>query len=159
MMAVIARYSLLTSMAKAEVNVSAVLEALKNVQQNTLPEAQRKAMENVCLKVEADSKKNCPPSVTGTLRASITHTVAEEEGRIVGYVGSDLDYAPYVHQGTGIYAIEGNGRKNVPWTYYDERKGEWVSTEGIKPTPFIQQAIDENREQITEYFRGVLGND
>ena len=55
-------------------------------------------MEKVCLKVEADSKKNRPPSITGNLRASITHKVVDEEdGEIAGYVGSNLDYAPYVH--------------------------------------------------------------
>ena len=59
-------------------------------------------------------------------------------------------------QGTGIYAIEGNGRKQVPWSYYDERKGEWQSTEGIKPTPFIQMAIDENMDDIINYFKGVM---
>lgn len=139
------------------VNAKEVLQALNLFKSKTLPAATREGMEKVCLKVEADSKKNCPASNTGNLRASITHEVVEEDdGEIAGYVGSNLDYAPYVHQGTGIYAIEGNGRKEVPWSYYDERKGEWQSTKGIKPTPFIQMAIDENREDIINYFEGVI---
>ena len=143
-------------MSSVLVNAKEVLQKL-NLFKQKLPERTREGMEKVCLKVEADSKKNCPPSITGNLRASITHKVVDEEdGEIAGYVGSNLDYAPYVHQGTGIYAIEGNGRKEVPWSYYDERKGEWQSTEGIKPTPFIQMAIDENMDDIINYFKGAM---
>lgn len=143
-------------MSSVLVNAKEVLQKL-NLFKQKLPERTREGMEKICLKVEADSKKNCPPSITGNLRASITHKVVDEEdGEIAGYVGSNLDYAPYVHQGTGIYAIEGNGRKEVPWSYYDERKGEWQSTEGIKPTPFIQMAIDENMDDIINYFKGVM---
>ena len=143
-------------MSSVLVNAKEVLQKL-NLFKQKLPERTREGMEKVCLKVEADSKKNCPPSITGNLRASITHKVVDEEdGEIAGYVGSNLDYAPYVHQGTCIYAIEGNGRKQVPWSYYDERKGEWQSTEGIKPTPFIQMAIDENMDDIINYFKGVM---
>lgn len=143
-------------MSRIIVNAEEVLQKL-NLFKQKMPERIREGMEKVCLKVEADSKKNCPPSITGNLRASITHKVVDEEdGEIAGYVGSNLDYAPYVHQGTGIYAIEGNGRKEVPWSYYDERKGEWQSTKGIKPTPFIQMAIDENMDDIINYFKGVM---
>ena len=142
-------------MSNVIVNAEEVLQKL-NLFKQKLPERTREGMEKVCLKVEADSKKNCP-AITGNLRASITHKVVDEEdGEIAGYVGSNLDYAPYVHQGTGIYAIEGNGRKEVPWSYYDERKGEWQSTKGIKPTPFIQMAIDENMDDIINYFKGVM---
>lgn len=143
-------------MSRVIVNAEEVLQKL-NLFKQKMPERIREGMEKVCLKVEADSKKNCPPSITGNLRASITHKVVDEEdGEIAGYVGSNLDYAPYIHQGTGIYAIEGNGRKEVPWSYYDERKGEWQSTKGIKPTPFIQMAIDENMDDIINYFKGVM---
>ncbi len=113
-------------------------------------------MEQACLAVEADSKINCPVN-DGILRESITHAVESEDGETVtGYVGSNLEYAPYVHQGTGIYAIMGNGRKAVPWTYFDSKKGEFVSTSGIEPTPFIQDAVEKNRADIIKYFGGIL---
>lgn len=123
----------------------------------TLPKEESDAMEQACLAVEADSKKNCPVA-DGTLRESITHAVEEnEDGETVsGYVGSNLEYAPYIHNGTGIFAAEGNGRKEVPWVYYDEKTGEFVSTEGIHPTPFIQDAVEKNRADIIRYFGGIL---
>lgn len=138
------------------VDSSEVTRNINTFIDTTLPNATRDGMQQVCLFIEGESKKNCPPSVTGNLRASITYTIEEEDGKIRGFVGSNLDYAPFVHQGTGIYALEGNGRKAVPWTYKDERTGEFVSTDGIEPTPFIQMAIDQNREKIMDFFKGVL---
>jgi hypothetical protein len=140
-----------------EVDTSVVEANIQKFMEQQLPKGLLEGMEKVCLKVEADSKKNCPGE-KGTLRQSITHTIEELEDGIMGYVGSNLEYAPYVHQGTGIYAKEGNGRKEVPWKYKDA-EGEWHATEGIKPKPFIQDAIDENRDAIIEFFKGVMGND
>ena len=96
------------------------IENLEKFINNTLPEGLEEALKKAVLKVEADSKKNCPVD-DGILRASIQSDVEKEnKNTISGYVGSNVDYAPYVHQGTGIYAKDGNGRKNVPWVYVDD---------------------------------------
>lgn len=73
------------------------------------------AMKDACMLVERDAKLNAPVGKTGELRNSITSEWNAEEGRI----GTNLFYAPYVHQGTGIYAINGDGRQDVPWRYQD----------------------------------------
>lgn len=140
---------MITADSEALENELAELVAVK------LPARLKEAMEKACLVVEADAKNNAP-SVDGTLRASITHSVESEDDSVIGYVGSNLDYAPYVHQGTGIFALMGNGRKQVPWTYYDAKRGEFVSTSGIEPHPFIQEAIEKNRAGIIDYFGGLL---
>lgn len=106
----------------------------------------REGMENACLIVEHDAKEDCPVN-DGILRQSITHSVELEGNNFVGYIGTNIEYAPYVHQGTGIYAAEGNGRKEVPW-HYKDRQGNWHSTKGIKPTPFIYNSIEKNKERI-----------
>ena len=139
-----------------KVDTSEVEAAIKKMIESELPSKLTAALTKAVLKVEADSKKNCPAG-TGTLRQSITHTVEETNEGYKGYVGTNLEYAPYVHQGTGIYAKDGNGRKEVPWKYQDA-KGEWHTTKGIKPTPFIQDAVDSNRDAILSMFKGVLGN-
>lgn len=122
---------------------------------STLPNATEEGMEKVCLFIEGEAKDRCPVG-SGTLRASITYQIDSNQDKIVGYVGSNLDYAPFVHQGTGIYALEGNGRKQVPWTYWNDKTGQLEKTVGLKPTPFIQDAIDANRDKIMDYFKGVL---
>ena len=127
---------------------------LEQLVSSQLPAALEAAMTKAAMKVEADAKRNCPAD-TGTLRQSITHVVEVEGDSVKGYVGTNLDYAPYVHQGTGIYAKDGNGRKD-PWTFYDPKTGDFITTRGIEPTPFLLDAVDANRQQIIEYFKGLF---
>ena len=47
--------------------------------------------------------RDLAPVNQGGLRGSITVQMRNEDGP-VGYVGSNLKYAVYVHEGTGIYA-------------------------------------------------------
>lgn len=99
--------------------------------------------------VERDAKRNCPVD-TGQLRSSITHEVKGD----VCAVGTNVEYAPYVHQGTGIYAVNGDGRP-TPWRYQDD-EGNWHSTIGQKPQPFLTKALDQNRDEISKMFYEML---
>lgn len=121
----------------------------------TLQSNLKKAMTNVCFKVEADAKELCPVQ-DGILRQSIQSDVEIDNEEVKGYVGSNVFYAPFVHNGTGIYAKDGNGRKEVPWRFKDN-KGKWHTTKGIKPTPFLFDAVNKNKADILNYFKGVLG--
>ena len=112
----------------------------------------RQALETACKLVEITAKGVCPVD-DGQLRQSITHEVIGN----VGVVGTNVEYAPYVHQGTGIHAINEDGRK-TPWKYKDA-KGEWHTTEGQRPKPFLQQAINHNRFKIKQLFREAMRND
>lgn len=113
-----------------------------------------KGMTNACFIVERDSKADCPHD-TGLLRESITSSIEEKGNLIEGSIGSNLEYAPYIHQGTGIYAIEGNGRKEVPWHYKDSQ-GKWHSTKGIKPRPFIFEAMEKDRSRIIDTIEEAM---
>lgn len=106
------------------------------------------AMAEACMLVERDAKEKCPTGRTGDLRMSIMSEYDEKEGRI----GTNLYYAPYVHQGTGIYAINGDGRQDVPWVYYSEADEQFYSTVGIQPNPFLADAFEQNQERIAEIF-------
>lgn len=103
-----------------------------------------------CAAVERDAKKKAPKN-TGELKRSITSKVENEGRQVVGKVFTPLEYAPYVEYGTGLFAEKG-GRKDVPWHYMDE-KGEWHSTNGQRPQPFMRPALQENRERILEYIK------
>lgn len=96
--------------------------------------------------VENEAKKKCPVG-TGELRNSIT---SEVEGN-QAVVGSNLEYAPYVEFGTGIFSSLGNGRQ-TPWTYYDQKTEQFYTTQGQEPQPYLIPALDENKEKIKEYF-------
>lgn len=118
-------------------------------------DAAYEGMTKATLKVE-DTAKTDAPYDDGILRQSITNTVNwQNETTIKGSVGSNLEYAPYVHQGTGIYAVAGNGRKEVPW-HYKDKHGNWHTTKGIKPKPFIFDAIEKNKDEIVRQVGGAL---
>ena len=69
------------------------------------------AIDRGCQVIENKAKELCPVD-DGVLRASITHKVQESAvGTITGTVGTGVEYAPYVHQGTGLFAVNGDGRK------------------------------------------------
>ena len=106
-----------------------------------------------CAIVERAAKQKCPVD-DGTLRRSITSKI---EG-LQGIVYTPLEYAPYVEFGTGLFAQgEGGGRVDVPW-YYEDEKGEWHSTKGQKPQPFMQPALDENRTEILKRLKEGITN-
>jgi HK97 gp10 family phage protein len=111
------------------------------------------ALTKACLIVERSAKQKAPKKGTGDLARSITHSVKELEGMVY----TPLEYAPYVEYGTGIFAEEG-GRTDVPWSYQDD-KGEWHTTSGMQPQPYMRPALDENREEIIRVLREGLLND
>lgn len=110
------------------------------------------ALGKACALVEKSAKEKAPKD-TGELRRSITSKVENNEGIIF----TPLLYAPYVEYGTGLFAEDG-GRKDVPWWYQDD-KGEWHSTSGQKPQPFMRPALDENREDIIRVLKEALLSD
>lgn len=97
--------------------------------------------------VEASAKQKAPKG-NGELRRSITSKVEEFKG----IVYTPLEYAPYVEYGTGLFAENNNGRKDVPWNYQDD-EGNWHSTSGMHPHPFLRPALEENREKIIEILK------
>lgn len=109
------------------------------------------SLSKATLLVEKEAKQNAPKD-TGALRRSITSKVEGLEGTVF----TPLEYAPYIEYGTGLFAEAGNGRKKVPWNYKDD-EGNWHSTSGMKPQPFMRPALDNNREKIKKILKeGVL---
>lgn len=131
-------------------------EAINRLQEQ-MPQRMAECVQNACLAIESEAKHRCPAD-TGELRASITNQIETDGDKVSGVVGTNVEYAPYVHQGTGIYAKDGNGRKDVPWVFFDVKRQEYVSTKGIKPTPFLEDAVDSVAPQLIDYFMGVLNN-
>lgn len=126
---------------------------------NSVDDAMRKVIESLeqnmtkaVLLVQGEAKEHAPVD-DGVLRASIDYDVEADETSVIGTVGSSLFYAPYVHQGTGIHAMNNDGRK-TPWTYKDPKTGNFYQTDGQDPNPFLQNAIDENKDKIKKLLGG-----
>lgn len=110
-----------------------------------------RALGKACAIVERSAKQKAKKGRTGELRNSITSKVETEGEDIIGVVYTPLEYAPYVEFGTGLFAEE-VGRTDVPWSYQDEQ-GNWHSTSGMPPQPFMRPALYENREEIKRILR------
>ena len=104
-----------------------------------------------CALVERAAKQKAPKGV-GNLRRSIESKVEGTEG----IVFTPLEYAPYVEYGTGLFAEEG-GRQDVPWHYQDE-KGEWHTTSGMNPQPYMRPALNENKDKILKVIERAIKN-
>lgn len=129
-------------------------QALKDLQKN-MPNEVVECMSKACAAVEAEAKARCPVD-SGALRRSITFDVKQDSDDIKGIVGTTIDYAPYVHEGTGLYARAGNGRKDVPWYYYSEKDGKLHRTYGNYPQPFLEEAAEVKAQEIITYFMGLI---
>jgi len=101
-----------------------------------------------------EAKKKAPVDL-GTLRASLT--AKGTDGWLGAEVGTNLEYAPYVEYGTGIYAAGGDGRK-TPWMYKVEsgKYAGWHRTRGMKPHPYLFPAFEMERPQYNENMRKAL---
>lgn len=125
-------------------------EFIKSIENATIQMIMQesKKMEKASLLVEIQAKQDCPVDM-GILRASITSEVEFTGDEIIGRIGSNEEYAPYVHNGTGIYAVNGDGRK-TPWVYIvkaGKHKGRHF-TVGQKPQPFLEYAKLFNMDKI-----------
>jgi HK97 gp10 family phage protein len=118
----------------------------------TDPTRVNQAIGQACALVERSAKQKAPKD-NGDLRRSITSKVEN----LQGIVYTPLEYAPYVEFGTGLFA-ENGGRTDVPWSYQDD-EGNWHTTSGQKPQPFMRPALDENRVMIKQIIQGGITND
>lgn len=127
-----------------------IQESLQKLIDTQLPQAIEQGLDKACLAVEGAAKVLVPVD-DGQLRQSISHEV----NGIEGYVGTNVEYAPYVELGTGIHAKQGG--RQTPWIYRDS-KGEFHKTSGQRPQPFLKPAAEQSRNAILESFKGVLDN-
>lgn len=91
----------------------------------------------------------------GMLRNSLTYKVIDN----CVYIGTNLTahgapYPIYVEFGTGIFAK--NGRK-TPWIWKD-KNGEFHFTHGIKPTHFLRNAIQDNKNEYLNVIKKYFNN-
>lgn len=113
-----------------------------------------------------DGANGVPVGLTGELKNSLDFGATETEG----WVGTNLEYAIYVHQGTGIYANGGKGRlptaeHPIPWAWpateaeveaygkdknvsYAKNGQAFIWTYGQEPNPFLTRALEESTTEI-----------
>ena len=94
--------------------------------------------------------KSLAPVDTGALRNSITHKVDPAEQ--AAYIGTNMEYAPYVELGTGKYT---QGGRPTPWVYQDD-KGQWHMTHGQRAQPFLKPALADHKKPYQDIIETEL---
>ena len=88
------------------------------------------ALEAVGLHIEGEAKEeleNTPRRIdTGNLRNSITHKVVDSEKAV--YIGTNVEYALYVHEGTSR----------------------------MEPNRYLRNAVDRNKDQVIDYIKKAM---
>lgn len=95
-------------------------------------------------RVEGRAKRLAPVD-TGRLRSSISTEMVSRDTP-TARVGTNVKYAPYVHNGTGIYGPRGAVIRSVQASVlvFTPRGGSTVFTRfsrGQRPQPFLQNAL------------------
>lgn len=89
---------------------------------------------------------------TGQTKGSFTYVVDEAKG--VATIGSPLENAIWEEFGTGIQALNGDGRKTA-WKYQDA-KGNWHTTTGKKGTRAFYKAFEKLKNPIKKLFESKM---
>ncbi|MFM1573027.1 HK97 gp10 family phage protein [Helcococcus ovis] len=158
------------------VNIKIDTTAFKNSLPNASSELKKLMIERVNMATQLVKAKAIEetPSDQGLLRVNMTANVKVDGNSIVGTIGNTLEYAPYVHQGTGKYAKDGKGRSGY-WIFVKGSSGkkskksnrtyslaeakkvmailrkkglEAYYTNGQKPKPFLENAKSKNMVSI-----------
>lgn len=117
-------------------------------------EQKLRALEAVGIQAEGDVKDeitDLDAVDTGRLRGSIAHQVDGDSVEI----GTNVDYAVYVHEGTGKYAI-GGGTPKERWVYRDPLTGEFRMGFPQKPRRFIKNAMERFAKDYIEIIKEYL---
>lgn len=140
-----------------EVQVKGMDKLLKKLDRlgGSIPQSTQKALLRGGAVFEAGAKEHCPVD-TGHLRDSI-HTEAETTARVA--TGTSLKYGPDVEFGTGP-----KGDPSVPHTTkefwrYKDAEGNWHTSHGQPPQPFMRTAFAENKDKAVEAVKESIQED
>ena len=116
-----------------------------------IEEAIQRALERCGQQAEGYAK-DLTPVDTGNLRNSITHRVDPSEKCV--YIGTNIEYAPYVELGTGKYA---DGGRKDPWVYQDD-EGHWHHTNGQRAQPYLKPAVADHKQTYRNIIEDEMKN-
>lgn len=110
-------------------------------------------LEEVGGEVESQTKQNTKVD-TGKTKNSWEHVVNTDKMEV--QIGSRYKNALWEELGTGIYALNGNGRKKVPWIYKTP-DGKFHATVGKKPRRALFKAYQSKKNLIIREARRRFG--
>ena len=116
----------------------------------TSDDAMLNAMQQGVKHVQGAAKMLCPVD-TGALRNSISAEAEKEDGKIVGTVSTDKEYAAYVELGTGQ---RGEASPSPP--KYPLESGYRQDWKGMSARPFMYPAVEQTRKSLPKVMVNAL---
>lgn len=110
-------------------------------------------LEEVGGEIESQTKRNTKVD-TGKTKNSWEHVVNTDKMEV--QIGSRYKNALWEELGTGIHALNGNGRKKVPWVYKTP-DGKFHATVGKKPRRALFKAYNSKKNAIIREARRRFG--
>jgi HK97 gp10 family phage protein len=117
-------------------------KAVKRFERHIIREVKRIIAETAEMAVA--QMKALAPVDDGNLKRSIE--VQYFKGGLSALITVGAEYGIYLEYGTGIFAVEGNGRK-TPWVYYKD--GRYYFTRGIRPQPYFHPSMEMAMKHFT----------
>ncbi len=111
-----------------------------------------KAMLDLGEKIQTAAKENCPVD-SGNLRASITMSSPTPDTVIIS---TNVDYAVYVEYGTGPLGDPAVPHTTKKFWRYRGKGGDWFTSHGHEPQPFMRPAFEQYKGKATEIIRKSL---
>lgn len=134
----------------------AIQAVVKKLQKESLKRRQcaHDILNKYMLLIQGTARKNLNRTPTridsGALRASIQTLISTLFTlRLAAMVFTNLEYAVFVHWGTGVFGESPDGgHRQTPWVYFDEKRKQFVFTRGMMPNPFLLDAFDEHHKNF-----------
>lgn len=111
-------------------------------------------LEEASGEIEAQTKKNTKVD-TGKTKGSWEHDVKAH--KLEASVGSRYKNAIWEEYGTGIYALNGNGRK-TKWVYKNPKNNKFYTTVGKKPRRAFYNAYTSLKDKLINSARRKYKN-
>jgi len=130
----------------SNVNADSFGEALQTARIKFLNEAARIVEQEALMHHHYTSR-------SGKLDASVMSRVLPDEDSIEVYLDSRIAaYGAYIHEGTGVYGENGRPYEIDPVTapvlFFEDRFAKRVMVLGIRPDPFLHDALEAVRDDI-----------
>ena len=110
-------------------------------------------LEEVGGEIESQAKRNTKVD-TGKTKGSWEHVVNADKMEV--QIGSRYKNALWEELGTGIYALNGDGRK-TKWVYKNPKDGKFYATVGKKPRRALYRAYTSKKNAIIREARRRFG--
>ena len=158
-------------MSGIQIHIDGLERAIKNASPELLDKPLRNFFARATIAIQNRARQNAPVD-TGRLRSSIGTRVDSGNPPAWGEVGTNVQYAPYMEYGTGLFAEGPNakGDRHFPpggaldvWAARHGFDSGFTVAQiigrrgGLRPRRYLRNAVKESLGDVREYVKRMAG--